>query len=583
VKARSFLFALGVVMSTLRVFAADQPVVTAVILNPSSVVGGASVTGTVTLSAPVQQSRTLFVVQLSSSNTAVAVVPGSVTVAVGSAQAEFTVATRPVDVNPNVMPPAVAVTISAAHTGGAADPRIAVPVSVITKTAILHVHTPFVSEVSLAPRRAMDPLDRSRTSRTGGLPATAVVTLNGAAPSGGAGVLLSSSNPALAQLPANLDVPANETKQSFVIATSPVNEPAEVTITGQRNPFNAKTLQLTLTPADLLDLEMNPATVTGGGDNGAAVIVLNAPAGSAGARVDVSSERPEVAQLRHSSVVVPGGATQHTTSVNTAPVSSPVVVTFRASRNGIVKTAALTVVPAVIDRVHLNPTSLTGGAASSGMVVLTGPAPAGYAVNVSSSHPSVAQVSPSRVEFAQGAEQASFNISTTGVSNQTNVTITASGPQNSKSATLTVKPSPTPAPAQLPNLYISEVRFKNSVGQEIPPACNGSLAIACAKVWNLVTAQANAGASVLRLYVTRVTLTGTTTAQYDYATPALPTGASAEVCTAVGTLGSPGDGQCLKLKFEADATHVIPETNENNNTFTWALGCPVAGAYHPCD
>ena len=76
-----------------------SPVISSVTLNPTSVVGGNTSTGTVTLScAPTSNT----VVSLSSSNTAVATVPATVTVLANQTTATFTVTTVGVCVSTNV-------------------------------------------------------------------------------------------------------------------------------------------------------------------------------------------------------------------------------------------------------------------------------------------------------------------------------------------------------------------------------------------------------------------------------------------------------------------------------------------------
>ena len=97
--------------------AQPAPALSSLTLSPSSVTGGGTSQGTVTLSAPAPAGGA--VVTLSSGNTAVATVPASVTVAGGATSATFTVTTRTVSTT-------TAVSISAAHGG-------------VTKTATLTV------------------------------------------------------------------------------------------------------------------------------------------------------------------------------------------------------------------------------------------------------------------------------------------------------------------------------------------------------------------------------------------------------------------------------------------------------------
>src|SRR6185437_9449100 len=94
--------------------------ISGVTLNPSTLVGGASSTGTVTLSAPAGTGG--VTVSLSSSNTGVATVPSSVVVAAGTTSATFAVTTKPVGIS-------TPVTISAGFAG--------------TATATLTVNTVF--------------------------------------------------------------------------------------------------------------------------------------------------------------------------------------------------------------------------------------------------------------------------------------------------------------------------------------------------------------------------------------------------------------------------------------------------------
>jgi hypothetical protein len=90
----------------------------AITVNPSSVVGGSGSTGTVTLSTAAPSGGA--VVALTSSNTGVAVVPGSVSVAAGASSATFASTTSAVSAS-------TPVTITAAHNG-------------VTRTATLTVN-----------------------------------------------------------------------------------------------------------------------------------------------------------------------------------------------------------------------------------------------------------------------------------------------------------------------------------------------------------------------------------------------------------------------------------------------------------
>jgi Domain of unknown function (DUF4082)/Bacterial Ig domain/Purple acid Phosphatase, N-terminal domain/Fibronectin type III domain len=187
---------------------------TSVTLNPTSVTGGSSSTGTVTLTGPAPSGGA--VVTLSSSNTTAATVPASVTIAAGATSNTFTVTTTAVTTS-------TAVTITASYSGA-------------NQTATLTV-TPAIGLSSVA----LNP-----TSVTGGSSSTGTVTLTGPAPSGGAVVTLSSSNTTAATVPASVTIAAGTTSNTFTVTTTVVTATTAVTISASYGGAN-KTATLTLT------------------------------------------------------------------------------------------------------------------------------------------------------------------------------------------------------------------------------------------------------------------------------------------------------------------------------------------------
>lgn len=195
-----------------------QPNLSSVSLNPSTVVGGNSVTGTVTLTAAAPAGG--FVVNLNSSASTVASVPSSVTVPAGATSANFTVSTRAVTSSTNV-------TITASANN-------------ITRTATLTVN-PASSSVTL------ESLTINPTFVLGGGSATGTVTLSAPAPAGGVVVQLRSSNSSRASVPSTVTVPAGARSANFTIRTTS-NFGAfitTVTITGTYNSVS-RSAQLTI-------------------------------------------------------------------------------------------------------------------------------------------------------------------------------------------------------------------------------------------------------------------------------------------------------------------------------------------------
>jgi Domain of unknown function (DUF4082)/Bacterial Ig-like domain len=192
--------------ATLAVTAATLSSVT---LNPTSVIGGTSSTGTVTLTGPAPTGGAT--VTLSSSNTAVATVPATVTVAAGATTATFAVTSKPVTANTN-----------ATITGSRG----------VNRTTTLTVQAPVASSLTLNP-----------TTVKGLSPSTGTVTISGPAPSTGTIVTLSSSNTAAATVPASVTVTSGNTTATFTVTTKSVTTSTNVTISAIRT----ATLRATLT------------------------------------------------------------------------------------------------------------------------------------------------------------------------------------------------------------------------------------------------------------------------------------------------------------------------------------------------
>jgi hypothetical protein len=376
-----------------------NPWLASVSMSPTSVVGGASSTGTVTLNAPAPTGGILVTL---SDNNAAATAPASVTVAANARTASFAVTTVPVSTSTTV-------TVSASYNG-------------TTRTASLTITPPGLSTLSLNP-----------TSVVGGTSSSGTVTLSGPAPSGGLVVSLSDNNVA-AQTPATVTVPGNASSASFAVTTSSVTTTTSATVSATYN-GTTRTATLTINPW-LASVSMSPTSVVGG-TSSTGTVTLNAPAPSGGILVTLSDNN--AAATAPASVTVAANARTATFTVTTTPVSSSTTVTVSASYNGVTRTASFTITPPAAASLTLNPASLRGGGTSTGTVTLTGPAPAaGTVVTLSSSSSGVASV-PASITVASGSTAGSFTISTRSVNRNTGVTISATA-INRVTALLTVTP-----------------------------------------------------------------------------------------------------------------------------------------------
>ncbi|PYU84803.1 MAG: hypothetical protein DMG50_03310 [Acidobacteria bacterium] len=283
-------------------------------LNPTSVTGGNSSTGTVTLSgaAPAGGAQVAL-----SSNNGAASVPSSLAVPAGATSATFTVSTSAVAASTTVA-------ISAAHGG-------------VTKTASLTV-TP-----ASPPAPSLSSLTLNPTSGIGGAQSsTGTVTLSGPAPTGGAQVALSSNNGA-ASVASSVAVPAGATTATFTVNTSVVTASTTVTISAAYGGVS-KSATLTVTPPPLptvSSLTLNPTSVIGGVNSTTGTVTLSGPAPAGGAQVVLSSNNG--AASVPSRVFVPAGATSATFAVSTSVVLVSTSVTISASYNSTTQTATLSV------------------------------------------------------------------------------------------------------------------------------------------------------------------------------------------------------------------------------------------------
>jgi hypothetical protein len=187
-------------------------------LNPTNVSGGTSASGTVTLSAVAPSGGA--VVAIGDSNTAVTSAPASVLVPAGSKSASFAIATSTVISD-----------TSASFTANYGGNSKSATLSITATSAAVELSS----------------LTLSAASVTGGNSTQATVSLTGAAPFGGAVVALSSSDSAIADVPASVTVAEGSSSASVTVTTSTVSASTSVTLTATYNGISV-TATLTVNP-----------------------------------------------------------------------------------------------------------------------------------------------------------------------------------------------------------------------------------------------------------------------------------------------------------------------------------------------
>ena len=394
-------------------------------VNPVSMVGGASASGSVTLSSPAPAGGAVVTLSTALSNggpgTVPAVAPASVTVPAGQTTASFSIGTSAVTATTNV--------------------RISAALNAATLATDITLF-PLLSQVSFPGNVA------------GGTPATGTVTLAAPAPAGGANVTLASANPSLASVPASVTVPAGQTSATFTATTAAVTQTTAVNITASLNGTTVNTNLFLIVSSAVSTLTLSPNPVTGG-TSSTATVTLQSAAPTGNAVVTLASSNTVLATVPQS-VVIPAGQTRATFTVNTAQVTAQTTVSISASYQNVTKSATLTLNPAgatgpTLSAVSLTPTSVVAGSGSTGTVTLSAAAPAGGAV-VSLSVDSTAAAVPTNVTVPAGATSATFAVTTSAAAATTSATISAVFAGVTRTAVLTVNSS---TPGQTATLTVS--------------------------------------------------------------------------------------------------------------------------------
>jgi hypothetical protein len=375
-------------------------------LLPSTVTAGTSSTGTVTIPTVAPSGGTVVTLKSSSPD---AVVPSSVTVPAGSTTATFSVTTKQVTA-------ATTATITATENK-----------QTTTSTLTINPYVVLVSSVSV-----------DSSSLVGGATTTGTVTLSNAAPSTGSVVTLKSSL-TNAKVPTSVIVPSGETSVTFNIATTAVSANKTATITATLAKSSATT-NLTLTPNTVSGIQLStPSTIGGSNVTVTGVVTLSTPATGTGIVVALKSSSTSAASVP-SSVTVKAGQSSVTFTVTDKAVTTSAEVTISATLNGSDQTSTLHVSPFVITGLTLTPSTLVGGASSTGVVTLNAtPSTKTGAVVVSLKSTLASAKVPASVSVTAGKSTATFTIKTSKLKSTTSSTITATRGSASMQQVLTVQ------------------------------------------------------------------------------------------------------------------------------------------------
>jgi hypothetical protein len=196
---------------------------------------------------------------------------------------------------------------------------------------------------------------------------------------------------------------------------------------------------ITLDPsAGINSLSVDPTDVIGGHPS-TGTVTLNAPAGSGGVRLGLTTSDPAAA-VTPEAVTVSEGSSSAQFTVTTSPVASGTVVTITASAAGFTRTATLAIHPLSVASVSVSPANVLGGSPSSGTVTINDLAPSGGVQVLLSSSDAAAAAVPPVVTVPLGSTTTQFIITTSSVPSATVVTISAFAGGETRSADLEVGP-----------------------------------------------------------------------------------------------------------------------------------------------
>jgi hypothetical protein len=245
----------------------------------------------------------------------VAAVPATVTIPTNGSSAPFT--------------------LTAGYIGASRQSTITATYSGQTATATVTVNPDAVTSWNLA-----------ATILVGGVASAGnnTVTLLAPAPPSGATINLSTSNRAVASIPATITVPAGSTiSNSFKVTTTAVSVSTPVTLTATYNGV-AVPITVTVNPLEPSAVTLSQTSVTGG-KTITGTVSLNTVAPAGGLVVSLSSSNPAVASVPQTVIVAAGARVSPAYNVVTSVVTRQIPVTITAAYQGNSASATLSVHP----------------------------------------------------------------------------------------------------------------------------------------------------------------------------------------------------------------------------------------------
>lgn len=372
-------------------------VISSVQVSPSSVQGGVSSTGTVTLNGGAGSSGDVVTLSV----TGPASVPASVTVASNGTTANFNVTTSAVSVQSSAV-------ISATWNS-----------------------TTVMTTLTVTPA-SLSTFTLSASTVIGGTSTSGTITLNGKAGSSGDAVAISGSGPATLTTPET--VASGATSVTFSIPTSNVASSTSETITAT---WNGGTKQATLTvlPSPTITsftVEANPLNMTG---DTLGIVTLN-EAVPVSVSVSATSSSPYITVAQP---VVAAGAKTATFLIQSQqlPSQQQVAATVKVSLNGSSQSQTVTDVPFGLASLSLSSSTVFPGQSTT-LTIYAAHSAGSLPLTVALSSSSTIVSLPATATIPAGESHTSVTIKAVAVASHTPVTITCTLAGSTKTITLIV-------------------------------------------------------------------------------------------------------------------------------------------------
>ena len=378
-----------------------------VTLSPTSIVGGKTVSGSVSLSGAAPPNGAIVYL---SSNSTLATVPTSITVPAGSTVGNFTVNTFGVTSTKSV-------TISAVFGNS-------------SQSATLSINPAGLQSVTLS---SSSVVGGSRDFLTG------TVNLSGIAGSQ-VTVALQSSSTTVATVPISVKVPAGASSVTFSVTHLKVTTSSSFTVKATSGGIFT-TASCTVAPFVIASSGVNPTSLFGG-TSSVGSVTLNAVPGTKSGAISVKLSSASKAVKLPATVSVPIGSSSASFTVGTYAVATNTTATILSVLGSSSQQALLAINAPKLSGLAVSPSSVKGSASTAvvGTVTLSGIAPTGgIAVSLTSSNTNAATV-PSTVTVPAGQNHVAFKVTHKKIATQESVVLTASASSITSTASLTITP-----------------------------------------------------------------------------------------------------------------------------------------------